>query len=139
MLLFLWDRCSKMYVLSLSYSHTHTCTYTHSHTHTQTHTHTQYHSSALVIRYNRAVLEPTGDFQVGEGEPGAGSSTAFPWWGILIIVVGTLVLVALVAVVVMVRCLTTHKMTIHNNLCDLVLTIVWVECSSGILMPPIIM
>ena len=69
-----------------------------------THIHiiTQYQSRALVIRYNRAVLEPSGDFQVDEeGETSSGSA-GFPWWGILIIAVGALVLVAAISVVVMV-------------------------------------
>lgn len=65
------------------------------------HTTTQYQSRALVIRYNRAVLEPSGDFQVDDGTE-AGSAGGFPWWGILIIVVGALVLVAALSVVIMV-------------------------------------
>ena len=55
-----------------------------------------------MIRYNQAVLEPSGDFQVDDGSV-AGSGTAFPWWGILIIVVGALVIVAGLSVVIMVR------------------------------------
>ena len=69
---------------------------------THTHTHTQYQSNALVIRYNQAVLEPSGDFQVDDGSV-AGSGTAFPWWGILIIVLGALVIVAGLSVVIMVN------------------------------------
>lgn len=57
-----------------------------------------YQSNALVIRYNRAVLEPSGEFQVDDGSSGA---AGFPWWGILIIAVGALVIVVVISVVIM--------------------------------------
>ena len=68
------------------------------------HAHTlwQYQSNALVIRYNRAVLEPSGDFQVDDGSDDSESPAGFPTWGIVIIVVGALVLVAALSVVIMV-------------------------------------
>ena len=71
--------------------------------HTHIYTHTQYQSNALVIRYNRAVLEPSGDFQVDDGSDDSDSPAGFPTWGIVIIVVGALVVVAALSVVIMVR------------------------------------
>ena len=61
----------------------------------------QYQSQALVIRYNRAVLEPSGDFHVEQEQDVSSGSAAFPWWGIVIIV-GVLVLVATMSVVILV-------------------------------------
>ena len=43
-----------------------------------------------MVRYNSQVLEPTGDFQVEEPEDVDGQ---FPWWGILVVSVGGLLVV----------------------------------------------
>ena len=73
------------------------------HTHTLSLSLTQYQSNALVIRYNRAVLEPSGDFQVDDGLDDTESPAGFPTWGMVIIVVGALVVVAALSVVIMVN------------------------------------
>ena len=91
---------SHTHILMHKCAHTHTPQTDTHHSHTHTPHHKQYQSRALVIRYNHAVLEPSGDFQIDDGEEVSGAG--FPWWGILIIVAGALVLVAAVSVVVMV-------------------------------------
>lgn len=58
-------------------------------------------AGTFVIHYENQVLEPTGEFQVGEPEDA--DEVGFPWWGILIICVGSL-LIILVIVIILVSC-----------------------------------
>ena len=67
-----------------------------------------------MIRYNRAVLEPSGDFQVDDGSDDSDSPAGFPTWGIVIIVVGALVLVAALSVVIMVILIIIIIMYMHK-------------------------